>query len=204
MSNYNKLYANILILFGILMFEFNCKLFLYKYRQENLEKEPLNDIVHNFFPNIHNENKYNFLCSKYYGLGDAIVSTYIIVSIFYLSYYNFIKIISDTIFTLAILFLFRSIAFSITTLPCPIICTNKPPFLMGGCGDLLFSGHYINFTVLLYVFTNKIKVNLLWKILLVFSYISSIFITLICRHHYSVDVWISVLLSYSMSKIIIK
>lgn len=204
MSKYNKLYSNILILLGILMFQFNCQLYLYKYRQENLEKEPLYDIVHDFFPDIQNKNKYNFLCSKYYGLGDAIVSTYIILSIFYLSYNNFIKIISDTVITLAILYIFRSVAFSITILPCPIVCTNKPPFLTGGCGDLLFSGHYINFTVLLYVFTNKIKVNLLWKILLVFSYISSIFITLICRHHYSVDVWISVLLSYSMSKIIIK
>lgn len=204
MNRYYRLCSNILILMFVLMFHYNCQLYLYKYIVKNITTQPLYDTFHDFLPDIQDDNLYNILCNKKYGVSNTIVSSFTVINIFHLLTNNYIEILSDSVITVALLFFLRSITFIITLLPPPIPCTNTPPFLMGGCGDLLYSGHYVVFTVFFYVFINKIRPNIICKILALFLLIFSINITLICRKHYSIDIWISFLLSYLMCKILIR
>ena len=159
-------------------------------------------MLHTFLGKIKNKKMKKLLCSPKYGLSDLLSGIFPIFIIIYLMYHKNIHLLSKFFYTAAILFLLRSITFSLTTLPSPKYCTNLPPFLGGGCGDLLYSGHYIWFTITLYIILQK--TNIPYKIIPIMAYIVSIISTLMCRNHYSVDILISIVLSYLFSSVIIK
>ena len=198
-----KLYRNIIFILLVLLFHYSSQKRLHYKQQHNILKKPLYDIMHNFLGEFRNDSYNKIFCTGRFALADTlstVVSNFVII---YLIYYKKIKIISDSVFSLAILFLLRSICFSLTTLPTPKNC-KQPPFYTGGCGDLMFSGHYIWFTIALYIIIKKTKIDILLKSFFVILFIISIISTLMCKNHYSIDIFISILISYIISLLIIK
>lgn len=197
------LYISILIIIFVFLFHYYCQKNLYNNHQEKIKVKPLYDISHEYFGEIKNKNVYNFLCTTKYGFYDNLIVFIFILTIIYLFIIKDIHLISNSILTIAILFFIRTITFSLTILPTPSEC-NKPPFYTSGCGDLLFSGHYINLTVCMYILLLKTNFHILFKILLGTIYVLSIYFPLLCNKHYSVDIWLSIIISYLTSSLIIK
>ena len=197
------LYLSISIIIFVFLFHQYSQQNLYNKHQDKIKIKPLYDISHEYFEEIKNKNRYKFFCTTKYGFYDILTQIIIIFTIIYLFYTKNIVLISNTILTIALLFFIRTITFSLTILPTPSEC-NKPPFLMGGCGDLLISGHYINLTICIYLVLFKLNFHILFKILFVAIFIISIYFPLLCRKHYSIDIWLSIVISYLVSSLIIK
>ena len=201
MDQYVDLSMNILFLILVLIIQYHCQKRLYDNQKVYIKAKPLYDVFHTFLGTVKNKKMKKLLCSSKYGLADLFPGIFPIFIIIYLMYHKNINLLSKFFYTAAILFLLRSITFSLTTLPTPKHC-NSPPFLGGGCGDLLYSGHYIWFTITMYIILQK--TNIPYKIIPIMAYIVSIISTLMCRNHYSVDILISIVLSYLFSSVIIK
>ena len=147
--------------------------------------KPLYDIGHNMI-----KENYDFL---YFS---DIVGLYFILLCLYLYYKKNYYVLNKLLFTISIVFILRSISINLTYLPLPKKCNNKPPFINGGCGDLMFSGHYCYFTSILYVCILKLDLNIYIKIFVFVNFLLSIINSLRVRNHYSVDIFISIILTY--------
>lgn len=145
----------------------------------------LYDIGHNMIIENHN--------FKYFS---DIVDIYIVIFLLYLYNTKNKYILEKSVYTICTVFILRSISINLTYLPLPKTCTNRFPFLNGGCGDLMFSGHYTVFTVILYVCVLKLDLNIYIKSFISISFLLSIINTLQQRNHYSVDIYISIILTY--------
>ena len=202
-STYNYLYLSIFIIIFVFVFHYYAQNNLYNNYQEKIKSKPLHDISHEYFGQIKNKNTHKLFCLKKYGIYDGITCFIMSFTTIYLLISKNILLISNTILTIALLFFIRAITFSLTILPTPQEC-NKPPFFMGGCGDLLISGHYIFLTVFIYILLLKTNFYKLFKLLLIIIYIFLIYLALLCKKHYSIDIWMSIIISYLVSCLIIK
>ena len=155
---------------------------------------PLYDIGHELF-------KENYSFSWF----SEIVFIYILSLIVYLIQTQNDYLLKKSIITISVLFLLRSVSINLTTLPLPKQpCTNKPPFMSGGCGDLMFSGHFCYFTVMLYICLFKLEIPFYVKIFILLSFCFSLINTLQLRNHYSIDIYISIIISFLTCREIIK
>lgn len=162
---------------------FNSQYFLYTYKKENINRVPLNDILHEIIP-----EKKTKLHDYFCVIQTGFLITYLILKNKKTLFFKFVNIIS-------ILFILRSISMIVTILPTPKNC-NKPPFILGGCGDLIFSGHFTLNTTVLYILLNKIGIHYFIKIYFIFAYFLSIISTIASRDHYTIDIFIAILLSF--------
>lgn len=202
-NKYSILIRNIIFLTLVLILQYSCQKRLYVSQKKNLIVHPLYDTFHSILGEVTNNNLKKLLCTKRWGLADFLTGGTFTFLIFYLIYNKKIEILSNFVYTSTILMLLRIVTFSLTTLPTPKDC-NPPTFFFGGCGDLLYSGHYIWFTVALYIILKKTPIKIIFKIFFIICYIVSIYSTLVCRNHYSIDIFIAIILSYLLSSIIIK
>lgn len=120
----------------------------------HIKQEPLKDIFLNNLFNIKNEKIEKIICNKLFGLSDLFPVILLIIPTIYLISMKNIKTINNVILTIAILYFLRCISYSITILPSPSECKLT---LTGGCGDLLFSGHFIILTISLYLILKNMK-----------------------------------------------
>lgn len=162
---------------------------VYKYSKKNKNQKPLYDIGHQL---ISPYPRFNFL--------GEIVWFYFFILIIYLYINKKIDEINKLFKCMYILYLLRAVSFNLTYLPLPKKCLNKPPFLNGGCGDLMFSAHYMIFTLIAFILFKKCEINIFVKIFFIISFIISICFTLSCRNHYSNDIFISIAMSYFVAE----
>ena len=202
-NKYQNLFRNIIFLILVLIAQYSCQKRLYIHQKKNIVIKPLYDLFHSLLGEAKNGKINTILCTKRWGMADCLTGITSYFIIFYLLYKKDIEILSNFFYACGILFLLRIVTFSLTTLPTPKNC-NAPPFVLGGCGDLLYSGHYIWFTVSMYIILKKTNIKRIFKIFFVICYIVSIYSTLVCRNHYSIDIFIAIMLSYLISSVIIK
>ena len=168
---------------------------VYQLNKINKNKNsPLYDIGHVLF-------KENYSFSWF----SEIVYIYIILLVVYLIKTKNDYLLKKSIIIISVLFLIRAISINLTILPLPKeSCTNKPPFIYGGCGDLMFSGHFCYYTVLLYICLFKLEIALYLKIFILLNFCFSLINTLHLRNHYSIDIYISIIISFLTCREIIK
>jgi len=139
-------------------------------------KEPLNDILIELFPNL---DDYDYLC-------DYLAALPVLI-LLYVSWKNKkFTIMNDFIMYMAIIYILRSITMYFTILPSINCYHHKKINLMGGCCDSIFSGHtsVTLMSILFLIGLGFPTYIIIYPILLSFLIISS-------KSHYTVDVIIS-------------
>lgn len=199
MKEYYKtfIYINILIL--VIFLNRFLQQRLIKNYISNIKQTPLYDIIINNLFFIKDKKIQKIICNKLFGLSDLFPIILLSIPSIYLISKKDIKKINKVILTIAILYFLRCISYSITILPSPSKCKLT---LTGGCGDLLFSGHFIILTISLYLIYKNM--SLLYKIIGTIIFILAIYTTLYCRNHYSIDIFISIIISFLLANLIIK
>jgi len=142
------------------------------------------DLCHRYLPNY---EKYEFIGNIYI----------IIVFFFIFKSSKYISIIFDFIAFIIPIYFIRSILTLINILPKSSECNYNPSlaFINGGCYDKIFSGHTA-FVYILTLLLNKYKIiNFATLIILNIVNISIILLT---RTHYTIDIIVSFLVSYTM------
>ena len=150
-----------------------------------LEKEPLYDLVQDYAPNL----------QSYRIIPEILHVIPVVVLAYYTAIFWHTQCLSDFFLKHGSLMFLRGILFSVTLLPdssrmCHL--TNH----LGGCFDLMFSGHStitLLSTLLLakhFPISNFLKHSLFLNV-----FLTSVLIIL-CRNHYTIDVIISLLLTY--------
>lgn len=162
---------------------------VYKYSIKTRKQKPLYDIGHKIIPST---KKFNFL--------GEIVWFYFFIILIYLYKNKKENEINNLFKCMYILYILRCVSFNLTYLPLPKKCFNNPPFFNGGCGDLMFSAHYMVFTLIAFMLFKICEINAFLKILFIISFIISICFTLSCRNHYSNDIFISIVLTYFVAE----
>ena len=164
-------------LFLLVSFTFNLMTGYYvSYKRNVKENDKIYDLGFKILPNL----------EKYDYINDCIL---IIPTLFLIYHFgDWTKNKRSTfLFTMGLMYLFRSLSNYVTTFPSMKKCDLKPPF--GFCNDFMFSGH-TTFNIVISYFVNGI----LWPI---WPIITSI-LTIATREHYSVDVLIAWLIFGSL------
>lgn len=166
--------------------------------KNNIKNIPLFDMG---FKKINTENKtlLNLFCTKNVGLSDSIIVLISLLSTIYF-FINNIEILSKSFLVVAICFFLRTILFNLTILPIPKNCSLQ--LFVGGCHDLLFSGHYIFLTICLFTILNFTNINFYIKLFLLLVSFISIYGTIICKNHYSIDIVLSFVITYLVCYIV--
>ena len=197
----DKLLYSSLLFICVLIFNKLCQINVYNNSKKLLkDTKPLPDILHNYFEN-NNSYLEKILCKDNIGLSDSITYLLIFLTFLYLLKNNKLEILNETLKIFIILFLLRTITYNMTILPSPSPCSLK--LISGGCHDLIYSGHYVFLTVILYIILN-LKINIYFKILSILLFIISFISTLICKKHYTVDIILSMTLSILFCIIFLK
>ena len=103
------------------------------------------------------------------------------------------------IFMLSIMYFMRAILFSATVLPDSSKRCN-PDNLLGGCNDLIFSGHTgLTVITLMFLYYNFYKSNTFIAISILTIFILS-FVILVKRAHYTVDILLALIIPYLLVK----
>lgn len=154
-----------------------------------LDKEPLYDIVQVYSPNL----------QPYRMIPEILHLIPIILLAIYTLLYRHKRCLDDFCFKHGTLMLIRGICFSSTLLPdSSQMCSLSNHF--GGCFDLLFSGHstimFLSTLLLIQYFPSFSR----YKILLHGNVSLTCILIILCRNHYTIDVVISVILTYLIWK----
>ena len=150
-----------------------------------LKSPPLYDIVQDYFPNL---QAYRFIPEVLHVIPVFFLTAYVV-------YFWHITCLSEFLFKHGSLMLLRGILFSVTLLPDSSQMCHIANYF-GGCFDLLFSGHStIMFLCTLLLAKHFPLWNFTKNIFYVNVAITSCLIVL-CRNHYTIDVIISLLLTY--------
>ena len=167
--------------------------------KNNVTNIPLFDVMHKEI-NTKNKLLLKLFCTKKYGLADSITLFLYIVCNIYFYINNKIEVISKSFLVLAICFFLRTILFNITILPIPRNCQLL--LFSGGCHDLLFSGHYILLTLSLFMIFNFTNIKYYVKLVLLLVSFISIYGTIICKNHYTIDIVLSFVITYLVCYIV--
>jgi hypothetical protein len=157
----------------------------------------INEYLHSIGKNYYNnEDRVYDVCHKYlpnYELYENIGNYYIaIVSLLLIGKPS---ILFDVIAFMIPIYFIRSIFMLITILPNSAKCeyNSKTAFITGGCYDKIFSGH----AAILFIITLLLNKN---KIInfsaIIFLNAINVFIILLTRTHYTIDIIVSYLVSY--------
>jgi hypothetical protein len=196
-----NIYINIIILIIALVFHnLSQKYVFIKGEKECKKRKPLYDILLNNF-NVKNQKLKKIFCKSQIGLSDSITYFVFLFTILYLFLNKDKKVINNSIIIIYTLTFLRSILFNLTILPKPAECNLK--FIGGGCYDLMFSGHYIYLTLSLYLIIYIFNINIIYKIVFGLLFILSIISTVLCKKHYSIDIVVSIVLTYLLSYILL-
>ena len=191
MKEYYKTFVYINILILVLFLNRLLQKRLIRNYISNIKQNPLYDIMINNLFFIKNKKIQKILCNKIFGLADLFPPILLSIPGLYIISKKDIKTINKVILTIAILYFLRCISYSITILPSPSKCKLT---LTGGCGDLLFSGHFIILSISLYLIFKYM--NSFYKIIGSILFILAIYSTIYCRNHYSIDIFISIVITF--------
>ena len=93
----------------------------------------------------------------------------------------------------------RGICFSVTLLPdSSQMCSLSNHF--GSCFDLIFSGHSTIMLLCTLLLVKYFPLNIVWKNILFGNVFLTSILIVLCRNHYTIDVIISLLLTYFVYK----
>jgi hypothetical protein len=150
-----------------------------------LNSPPLYDLFQFYFPNL----------QSYRVIPEILHVIPVIFLVGYVIYFWHTVCLSEFLFKHGSLMLIRSILFSVTLLPDSSQMCHLANYF-GGCFDLLFSGHStIMFLCTLLLVKHFPIWNITKNILYLNVAVTSSLIVL-CRNHYTIDVIVSLLLTY--------
>lgn len=156
----------------------------YSYKCET----PLRDALHTRIPSL----------IRYERLVD-IVPFLLLVAVLYLYIYDNLEqnLIRDAIVYYSILMIIRALVYSVTIIPSPMCSKRRKNTAIGGCHDLIYSGHTVATLILAYSLYQHNPDYL--GALMVYCILGSLFI-IATRSHYTVDVLISYVVVYAFLK----
>lgn len=152
-----------------------------------LNQPPLYDVIQVNFPNLQS--------LRFIPEITHIIPIVLLVKLIIFNSYNKYYILKRFFKVHGILMLFRSLCFSGTLLPdSSQMCFESQHF--GSCFDLMFSGH----STIMFLTSQMIKdyftISQTVSNLLTLNNIVTCFLIIMCRNHYTVDVIVSLLLTY--------
>jgi len=178
------------ILFLLLSIVVITKLVQYKVDAVKCYKneKPLYDVFHEKMPNL----------KKYEKAVDFIPYLLALV-VLYMYIYDGLneQLINDLMLNYAILMILRVITFSITILPSPICSKRSHPLAMGGCRDMIFSGHVTSMLLLAYTLY---KHNPQYETALILYCTIGSLLIIATRSHYTIDVIVAYIAVYAVLK----
>lgn len=155
------------------------------FKKGNLHTKIIYDLGHTYLPKIMFKDKFN---QEIFGYVRHFVAGFpALMALTFLEWEQKVSFLAD----LGILYIIRMIANNLTVLPSIRKCNikEKNPFHVGGCCDLMFSGHTLTCLIatLYYLYYVSDKYTTL---LLLFNFINQ-FLILANRRHYSDDVFLA-------------
>jgi len=154
------------------------------YKKGNLKTNIIYDMGHTYLPLIWFDGTYKDVVFQY--IRHLIVGFPILLAIVFLDWEHKVNFLLD----LSVLYLIRMIANNLTVLPSIRPCdVEKDTTNVGGCCDLMFSGHTLSCLIatLYYMYYISDRYSTL---LLIFNFINQ-FLILANRKHYSDDVFLA-------------
>jgi hypothetical protein len=150
-----------------------------------LEKEPLYDLVQDYAPNL----------QSYRIIPEILHVIPVVVLAYYTAIFWHTQCLSDFFLKHGSLMFLRGILFSVTLLPdssrmCHL--TNH----LGGCFDLMFSGHSTITLLSTLLLAKHFPISKFLKHSLFLNVFLTSVLIILCRNHYTIDVIISLLLTY--------
>jgi len=150
-----------------------------------LKQEPLYDIIQQTFPNL---QSIRFLPEILHVVPVILLSCYVAL-------YRHIQCLESFMIKHGSLMLIRGFCFSATLLPdSSQMCHLSNHF--GGCFDLIFSGHSTIMFLSTLLLCQYFPIASQWKVLLHANNIITSIMIILCRNHYTIDVLISLMLTY--------
>ena len=151
---------------------------------------PLYDIIQESFPNL----------QSYRIIPEVLHFIPILTLLANTIYYKHIDCLKKFLIIHGILMFIRAISFSVTLLPdssgmCQL--SNH----IGGCFDLLFSGHSTIMLLCCLLANEYFSFNRKWKLCLFTNTGIASFLIILCRNHYTIDVLYSILMTYFVYKL---
>lgn len=150
-----------------------------------LESSPLYDVIQESFPNL----------QPYRIIPEILHFIPILTLLSNTIYYKHIECLKKFLLTHGILMFIRAISFSATLLPDSSGMCQMSNHL-GGCFDLLFSGHSTIMLLCCLLATEYFSFAKKWKLLLFANTGITSFLIILCRNHYTIDVLYSILMTY--------
>ena len=173
----------------LLVFMFNSYLSIYHIDKHGFKKGNENvkciyDVGHEYLPNLRYENEFYNEILTY--IRHFIAGLPVIIALITLSWENKTNFVID----LAILYTIRMISNNLTILPSIRPCVrNENKLRIGGCCDLMFSGHTLSCLIASLYIIYYVNDNYT-SLLLVFNLVNQ-FIILSSRRHYTDDVFLA-------------
>jgi len=156
-----------------------------------LETKPLYDIIQESFPNL----------QSYRLIPEVLHFIPILTLLFATLYYKHIQCLKKFLFTHGLLMFIRAISFSVTLLPDSSRMCHMSNHL-GGCFDLLFSGHSTIMLLCSLLLTEYFPITTKWKLCLFANTGITSFLIILCRNHYTIDILYSILITYFIHKMV--
>lgn len=155
---------------------------------ENFNKIPLPDIIHdNTCPTW--KYKYVYVEIFFY--------IFLAMALYRLWYCNQLMTVFEIGLLWEIFHIFKLMCSIVTVLPDPSgICHTKGT--IGGCNDLLPSGHSSMLLIMLFVIWNYLDIY--WKISFLLLFSIYVIMNIVVRNHYTIDIVMSSIVSYAMYK----
>jgi hypothetical protein len=160
--------------------------------QINLLKSlPLYDIIQESFPNL----------QSYRIIPEFLHFIPILTLLANTIYYKNIDCLKKFLITHGLLMFIRAVSFSVTLLPDSSGMCQLSTHL-GGCFDLLFSGHSTIMLLCCLLLDQFYDIQLKWKLALFANTGITSFLIILCRNHYTIDVLYSILMTYFVYRFI--
>lgn len=155
-----------------------------------LQSPPLYDIVQVNFPNL----------QEYRIIPEILHIIPVITLAFYCVWYKNVVCFKKFLVNHGLLMLLRAVLFTVTLLPdSSRMCEISSH--IGSCFDLLFSGHSTIMLLCSLLLDSNFKIPLPLKIVMYSITTITSFLIILCRNHYTIDIIVSFLLTYSVFKI---
>jgi hypothetical protein len=156
-----------------------------------LKSLPLYDVIQESFPNL----------QKYRIIPEVLHFIPMLTLLFNTIYHQHIQCFKKFLLTHGILMFIRAISFSVTLLPDSSGMCQLSTHL-GGCFDLLFSGHSTIMLLCCLLLNQFYDIQLKWKMVLFANTGITSFLIILCRNHYTIDVLYSILMTYFVYRLI--
>ena len=171
-------------------------------KQFNVNQHVLHDPLMRWARSLCNTNKYcmRVAYTRGFNFNDIIVKVLIAIMVIWLAMKRKTHhLLENSILVIAGLLVFRGILFNMTIMPAPNTIRHIST-LNGGCNDLMFSGHYVIVTIFLYLLWRHMHLPILLKIACtIIGLIVMPFLTLASQSHYSIDILLSMVITYLVS-----